>query len=176
MTTYNDIIIMGETEKGVIRTAERLKSKGKDIRLQVNEKKTKNLIVSRRDRAQESLVVENFTLERVSHFKYLGVGVNQQANSHEEVSRRITAGNKCYLALKPLFKSRLLSKNTKLRLCKVLIRPIVLYAFGAWASIKLDEKRLIIMFERQILRNIYDSKRNEEDNGIMRMYEEQIQS
>lgn len=41
MMTYNDIIIMGETEKDVIRTAERLKSKGKDIRLQVNEKKLK---------------------------------------------------------------------------------------------------------------------------------------
>jgi len=109
------------------------------------------------------LVVKDLTFERVSNFKYLGVDINQQANSHEEINRRITAGNKCYFALEPLFKSRLLSKNTKLRLYKVLIRPVVLYACGAWASTKSDEKRLLI-FERKILRRIYGPKRNEEEN------------
>lgn len=73
---------------------------------------------------------------------------------------RITAENKCYFALIPLFKSRLLSRNSKLRLYKVLIRPI--YACGAWASTKSDEKKLLL-FERKILRRIYGPKRNEEN-------------
>jgi hypothetical protein len=111
--------------------AEKLISKGKEIGLQVNEEKTKYLILSRREQVQNSLIVGSFTFEKVSNFKYLGVDVNHQANSHEEIKRRITAGNKSYFALVPVFKSRLISKNTKIRLYKVLIRPIVLYACGA---------------------------------------------
>jgi RNAse (barnase) inhibitor barstar len=158
----DDIIIIGETEEDLKWSAEKLISKGKEIGLQVNEEKTKYLIVSRREQVQNSLVVGGFTFERVSNFKYLGVDVNQQANSHEEIKRRITAGNKSYFALVPVFKSRLISKNTKIRLYKVLIRPIVLYACGAWASTKSDEKRLLL-FERKILRRIYGPKRIEEN-------------
>lgn len=69
----------------------------------------------------------------------------------------------CYFGLVRLLKSRLLSKNTKLRPNKVIIRPIVLYACGAWASTKSDEKRLMV-FEKKILRIIYGPKRNEEEN------------
>lgn len=56
-----------------------------------------------------------------------------------------------------------MSKNTKLRLYKVLIRPIDLYACETLASTKLDEKRLIL-FERKILRKIYGPKINEENS------------
>ncbi|KAL4084697.1 hypothetical protein QTP88_027621 [Uroleucon formosanum] len=80
----------------------------------------------------------------------------------EEDLKRITAGNKSYFELVPVFKLRLISKNTKIRLYKVLIKPIVLYACGAWASTKSDEKRLLL-FERKILRRIYGPKRNEEN-------------
>jgi len=120
---YN--IIIGETE-GVIWTAKKLISKGKKIG-QVNDQKTKYLI-SRKEHIQDSLVVGDLSFKRISNFKYLGVDINQQANSHEEMNRKITAGYQCYFALVPLFKSRLLSKNTKLRLYKVLIRHKVLYA------------------------------------------------
>jgi len=159
----DDIIMLGETEEGKIRSAEKLIRKGKEIGLQVNDQKTKYLIISRRQHIQDSLVVEYLTFERVSNFKYLGVDINQQANSHEEINRRITLESKCYFALLPLFKTRLLSKNMKLRLYKVLIRPVVLYTCGAWVSTKSDEKRLLT-FERKILRRIYGPKRNEEEN------------
>ncbi|KAF0749456.1 Reverse transcriptase domain-containing protein [Aphis craccivora] len=139
----DDIVIIGETEEDLKRLAEKL-------------------IMSRREQVQNALVVGGFTFERVSIFKYLGVDVNQQANSHKEIERRITTGNKSYFALVLVFKSRLISKNIKIRLYKVLIRPIVLYTCGAWAKIKSDEKRLLL-FERRILRRIYGPKRNEEN-------------
>jgi hypothetical protein len=99
----DDIIIMGETEEDLKRSAEKLISKGKEIGLQVNEGKMKYLIVSRREQVQNSLIVGGFTFERVTNFKYLGVDVNQQANSHYEIKRRINARNKSYFALVPIF-------------------------------------------------------------------------
>lgn len=79
----------------------------------------------------------------------------QQANSHEEINRRIMERNKCYFVLIPLFKSRLY---------KVLIRSMILYACKPWSSTLSGEKRLLV-FERKILRRIYGSKRNEEENA-----------
>jgi hypothetical protein len=91
--------------------------------------------------------------ERDWKFKYLGVDINSQADSHEEIHRRIIAGNKCYYSIVRLFKSKKLSRRTKIRLYRSLIRPIVLYVCGAWASTKSDENKFMII-ERKILRRI----------------------
>lgn len=57
----------------------------RDIGLQINVQKTKYLIPSRREHVQDSLVFGDFTFEKVS--KYLGVDINQQANSHEVIGK-----------------------------------------------------------------------------------------
>lgn len=55
------------------------------------------------------------------------------------ISRRIIAGNKCYLSLVLVvlqFKSKMLLRRTKISLYKVLVRLIVLYACEALALMK----------------------------------------
>jgi hypothetical protein len=117
--------------------------------------------VSRREQVKNLLIVRGFTFEKVLNFKYLGVDVNHQANSHEKIKRRITAGNKSCFVLAPMFKSRLISKNTKIRLYKVLIRPIVLYACGGQQSrtrkdyYYLKEKYCVESMGPKETRNIY---------------------
>jgi len=86
--------------------------------------------------------VEDMTLEKVTNFKYLGVDVNKSANIYEEINHRIIAWYKCYFSMVSLFKSKLLSRKTKIRLYKTFFRPIVMYACLVWASTKIDEKKL----------------------------------
>jgi len=76
----------------------------------------------------------------VANFKYLGVNINENADSHEEIRLRLTAANKSYFGLVSLIKSKMLSWKTKITLYKVLIRPVALY--GACATAKTDENRL----------------------------------
>jgi hypothetical protein len=127
----------------------------------INDNKTKFMIISRREHPQSAIILKDMSFERVWNIKYIGVDINSQADSHEEIHRRISAGNKCYYSLFQLFKSKKLSRRTKIRLYKTLVRPIVLYACGAWASTKSDENKLMI-FVRKILRRIFGLKRNEE--------------
>jgi hypothetical protein len=63
------------------------------------------------------------------------------------------AGNRAYFAFIKLFRSRL-SKDTKMKLCKDLIRPVVTYGAQVWTSRTVVEKALMV-FERKILRRIY---------------------
>ena len=75
----------------------------------------------------------------------------------KEIQRPILAGNRIYFAAISLFRSRLLSRATKIILYKTLIRPVVSYWAEAWTLTKKEEQALII-FERKIFRRIYDAK------------------
>jgi len=55
-------------------------------------------------------------LEQVQSYKYLESTVNSDNSMEEEIQYRITLGNKAYYAKQFLFKSRLVSKKSKLKL------------------------------------------------------------
>ena len=73
------------------------------------------------------------------------------------VLRRILAGNVTYFAAISLFRSRLLSRATKIMLYKTLIRPVVSYGAEAWTLTEKEEQDVLI-FERKIFRRIYGTK------------------
>ena len=55
-------------------------------------------------------------LEQVKSFKYLGSVVNGNNSIEGEIKGRISLGNKAFYANQDLFKSKLLTKNSKLRM------------------------------------------------------------
>jgi len=69
----------------------------------------------------------------------------------KEIQERILAGNRTYFATISLFRSRLLSRATKILLCKTLIRLVVPYGAETWTITKKDKQALLV-FERQIFR------------------------
>jgi hypothetical protein len=71
-----------------------------------------------------------------------------------EIAERIVKGNKAYCANAKLIKSKFLKRNTKLKIYKTIIRPVVTYSSETWTLTAKDENNLCI-FERQILRKIF---------------------
>jgi hypothetical protein len=61
-------------------------------------------------------------LEQVTSFKYLGSIVNGNNSIEEDIKERISLGNKAFYANEDLFKSKLLTKKSKLRRYKTLVR------------------------------------------------------
>ena len=66
-----------------------------------------------------------------------------------EIPQRIAKGNNA-----KLIKLEFLKKNTKMKICKTMIRPVVTYSSETWTLATEDENNLRI-FERQILRKIF---------------------
>jgi hypothetical protein len=68
----------------------------------------------------------------MAKFRYLGTTVTNQNLTQEDIERRLNSGNACCHSVQNLLSSRLLSKNTKIRIYKTTILPVVLYGFETW--------------------------------------------
>jgi hypothetical protein len=79
----------------------------------------------------KSLTTGERNFEVVDEFKYLGTLVNIKNSIPEEIKRRTVAANRSYYGLNKIFKSKHLTRRTKIRLYKTLIRPVITYGSEA---------------------------------------------
>jgi hypothetical protein len=66
----------------------------------------------------------------------------------KEIKEIIILGNKAYYANQSLFKSKLLSKKTKIKIYWTLVRPVITYACETWV-LKEAIKQKLLVFERK---------------------------
>jgi hypothetical protein len=71
----------------------------------------------------------------------------------KEIKSRLNSGNACYHLVENLLSSHLLLKNLKVRICKAIILPMVLYGCETWSLILRQEHRLRV-FDNRVLRRI----------------------
>ena len=108
-------------------------------------------------RSVKGTTINGVTYEGVAEFVYLGTLISNDNSMEKEIQRRILAGNRTYFATISLFRSRLLSRVTKIMLYKTLyIRPVVSYGVEVWTVTKKEQALLI--FGRKIFRRIYGHK------------------
>ena len=157
------MLITARTKQIFIDTFEKLKNISTKFGLTVNEKKTKYMKCTRNETQLYKLKVENVQIDQVSSFSYLGTTLNGNNTLEEDISERIAKGNKAFYANKMLFKSKLVSRESKLKLYWSVIRPAVFYGCEIWVLKESIVQRLSV-FERNILRKI--SGPTKEDNGI----------
>jgi hypothetical protein len=67
----------------------------------------------------------------------------------EEIKRRLNSGNACYHSVQNLLSSPLLTKNVKIRICKAIILPVVLYGSETWSLTLRKEHRLRVFENRE---------------------------
>jgi hypothetical protein len=79
----------------------------------MNNLKIKYMVMSRERNAgrDDSLKIDNSSIEKVEEFKYLGTMVTDQNSIQKEIKSRLKLGNACYHSVQNLLSSRLLSKT-----------------------------------------------------------------
>lgn len=167
MLAYADDVVITARSVGRLREtflefAEVAERRG----LCVNEGKSQYLQATRgNEDGEERLVIGDYNFDRCREFKYLGMKVVDDGGIGAEVKARIAAGNKCLFSLDGVMKSRSnVSRETKIRIYKTVLRPVVLYGSETWAVTRECEEWLRI-WERKVLRRIFGPVC---ENGIWR--------
>jgi len=78
-----------------------------------------------------------------------------------------------YLSVENLLSSRLISKNLKIKIYRIIILPAVLCGCETW-SLTLREERKLRMFENMVLRRIFGPRRDEVTGEWRRMHNEEL--
>jgi hypothetical protein len=150
MAYADDILITARTKQSLMDTFQQLRNNSMEVGLTINEKKTKYLKCAKKDLKTENLNIKSSYIEQVKQHKY----INDTNSIEEEVKERIALGIKAYYANLKFFKSRLVTKSSKLKLYRMVIRPIVTYVSETWVlKENLIQKPLV--FEGKILRGIF---------------------
>ncbi|XP_071578943.1 uncharacterized protein [Temnothorax nylanderi] len=124
LTAYaDDIDCLARSFLELHKTFRRLEEAAGRIGLQVNEDKTKMMIMSRRGGGPRHRAnFGSYTFENVEEFKYLSSIITSDNNEAREVQARIKVANREYFSLLPIMKSRDVRRDTKILLYKTLIR------------------------------------------------------
>jgi len=109
-------------------------------------------------RSMKGATINGVTCGGVTEFIHLGTLISNDNSVQKGIRRRILAGNRTYFAAVSLFRNRLLSRATKIRLYKTLIRPVVTYGAETRMTTKKEEEQALLIFERKIFRRIYGPK------------------
>jgi hypothetical protein len=101
-----------------------------------------------------------------------GSNPNDRNSIHEEIKSRLKSGNTCYHSVQNLLSSWLLSKNTKIRVYRTVVLP-VLCGCETW-SLTLREEQRLRVFENRGLRRIFGPKRDEVTGEWRRLRNEEL--
>jgi hypothetical protein len=111
--------------------------------------------------------------ENVAQSKYLETTVRKHKLIQEEIKNRLNSGNACYHSVQNLLSSRLLTKNTRIRIYRTKILPVVLYGCET-CSLTLRQEHRLRVFENRVLRRIFGPQWYEVTRGWRKLYNEEL--
>jgi hypothetical protein len=131
----------------------KMKKAARGYELKVDEDKTKYVM-----KQEETTVDEQYSkfktetkiynFETVKHFEKIGVTVSCDNEEELEIDKRISKGSKATGSVNRMLKSREISRTTKIKIYRTVVRPTVVYECEVW--------------ERKMVRKIFIGTKTED--------------
>ena len=99
-------------------------------------------------------ITDSTAFEMVEQFKCLGTNLTNKNYIQGEIKNRLKSGNACYHLVQNILSSILLSKHIKIKLCRAIVLPVVLYGCETLSLTFWEESRQRV-FEVTVLRKIF---------------------
>ena len=146
----DDIVLLASSVTELQDLVDRVARAGREHNLQINASKTKAMSLNG---DTTDIKIDGVQIEQVHKFPYLGAMITDDAKAETDLKQRLAIGATIMAKLKPLWKSHALTLETKIKMCKVMVWPVVTYGSESWVLRKDEEKRLEA-FEMKMLRKI----------------------
>ena len=119
----DDTTLMAESEEELKSVLMKVKEESEKVGLKLNIQKTKIMASG----PISSWQIDGETVEMVSDFIFLGSKITADCDCSHEMKRRLLLGRKVMTNLDSIFKGRDITFQTKVRLIKAMVFPVVMY-------------------------------------------------
>ena len=130
----DDITLMAESKEELKSLLMKVKEESEKVGLKLNIQKTKMMASG----PITSWEIDMGTVETVSDFILRGSKITTDGDCSHEIKRRLLLGRKLMTNLDSIFKSRDITLQTKVRLVKAMVFPVVMYACESWTVKKAE--------------------------------------
>ena len=128
--------------------------------IKINAQKTQAIVFSKTGhRVEAPIKIQNCVIPYNTSVKYLGVTLDSKLTFQNHITTII---NKAYGALSilyPFFKTRTLSKRTKVILYMTIVRSMLLYGCEAWSILAKCHRKKVQIFQNKCLKIIFEAPR-----------------
>ena len=147
----DDIVLLSHTHKDMQSKTHTVQANAQKLGLVINAEKTKSMRIN--TKSNESIRLGHVDIEDVESFTYLGSRITKDGNSQNEIATRLSRARQTFGRLGHIWNSRKISQNTKVRLYKSLVLPVLLYGAESWKTTRTIYSKLDT-FQNKCLRRI----------------------
>ena len=138
----DDTVLISENEKDLQQLLNIVESKSKEKGLELNSKKTEDMVISRKEEPPLiNITINGIKLKQRDHFKYLGALVSGDGRNNTEISARIAQAKMVFQKMKTVLTNSHISIQTRKRTLECYIEPILMYGCEAWTISKQAQKK-----------------------------------
>ena len=112
------------------------------MRVWMNVKKTKTMVVCRDETPDVRIVINGQVLEQVKKFKYLGQWITDDGRCECEIKNQIEIAKSTFIKMRDVLTSRKLHLEIRKRLVRCYVLSIFLCASESWTLNKLMEDKI----------------------------------
>ena len=108
--------------------------------LRINKIKTKLMRVN--TKKEDSVFLAQETIEDVEYSTYLGSNISKDGGANRDIQTRIGMAIAAFYMLRPIWPTRVISRNTKLQIFNSNVTSVLLYGSETWRTTKANSNRL----------------------------------
>lgn len=148
----DDQAMIASTEVGLQRMMKEMVSTAEGYNMKLNVKKTKTMLVAKKNGGKLNIVIDGQLVEQVSRFKYLGAMITEDGRSELEVKVRIGMAKTAFNQRRELL-TRNMSRKVKKKIIKTVVWSVALYGCETW-TLRKDELRRLEALEMWLWRKM----------------------
>ena len=137
----DDTTLMAESEEELKSLLMKVKEESEKAGLKLSIQKMKIMASG----PITSWQIDGETTEMVTGFIFLGSKVTADGDCSHEIKRHLLLGRKVMTDLGSILKSRDITSQTKVRIIKAMVFPVLMYGCESWTIKKADSEELMLL-------------------------------
>ena len=136
----DDIALLSHNRRSMQSKLTRLAKISMQTGLRISKSKTKVMRVNTRNVDRIELAEDE--IDEVEDFAYLGSNISKDGGSDQDIRVRIGKARTAFTILTPVWRSKVISRKTKLRIFNTNVKSVLLYGSETWRVTKANSTKL----------------------------------